>query len=130
MPLSTVDMYCGADWADVDLIVFVLVAEWSPWIFDYVAYVDALAPQIEAAGGRVVFVGAHNERGGLLTGAATDRLLADLAPKITLLFALLGLTNADDADVLLGIVPNPYPNNWINGTDPCSWTRVTCNGRG
>ncbi len=62
--LSTLDMHCGADWADVSVIVFVLVAEWSPWLDEYVAYVDALAPRIEDAGGRVVFVGAQDRNGG------------------------------------------------------------------
>ena len=80
-PLSAVDMFCGDDWADVSVIVFVLVAEWSPWIFDYVAYVDALTPRIEEAGGRVVFVGAQDRNGGVLNGVTTDRLLGDFAPQ-------------------------------------------------
>lgn len=32
------------------------------------------------------------------------------------------------ADILLGIIPNPDPNSWVDGTDVCGWTGVTCVG--
>ena len=32
------------------------------------------------------------------------------------------------ADILLGITPNPHPDSWRAGTDVCGWTAVTCEG--
>jgi hypothetical protein len=78
---SALEIFCGADWQDVSTITFVVVPEWIPWLFEYVAYVDALAPQIEEAGGRVVFVGAQDQTGGIVNLAATERMLAEATPR-------------------------------------------------
>ena len=45
--------------------------------------------------------------------------------RLALFLGLLGLSRADDADVLRAI--RPTPDGWIKGTDPCSWPGVTCN---
>ena len=79
-PFGALDMHCGADWQDVETIVFVVFPEWIPWLFEYVAYVDALAPQIENAGGRVVFVGAQDAGGAMLSQQQMNRILSEVAP--------------------------------------------------
>jgi hypothetical protein len=77
---SALDIYCGADWQGVETVVFVVVPEWIPWLFEYVAYVDALAPQIEEAAGRVVFVGAQDQNGVMLNQNGLSRVISDMTP--------------------------------------------------
>ncbi len=79
--LKSLDMFCGAEWQDVDTILFVVVTQWVRWIDEYVEYIDALAPQIEEAGGRIVYVGAQNPSGRLLSSAATELLLNHFTPQ-------------------------------------------------
>ena len=45
--------------------------------------------------------------------------------RLALFLGLLGLSRADDADVLRAI--RPTPRGWDGGGDPCSWPGVTCN---
>ncbi len=78
---SALEIFCDPSWADVDTVFFVVVPEWIPWLWQYVAYVDELSDQIENFGGRVVFVGAQTENGGLIGLGATQRMLADATPK-------------------------------------------------
>jgi hypothetical protein len=78
---SAVDIFCKPDWASVETVFFIVVPEWIPWLWEYVAYVDSLTSQIEAAGGRVVFVGAQTDNGGLIGLNATQQMLADATPE-------------------------------------------------
>jgi hypothetical protein len=78
---SALDIFCDPEWASVDTVFFVVVPEWIPWLWEYVAYVDSLSEQIENAGGRVVFVGAQTENGGLIDLNETQQMLADATPQ-------------------------------------------------
>ena len=78
---SALDIYCNPEWSNVETVFFVVVPEWIPWLWEYVAYVDSLSAQIEAAGGRVVFVGAQNQVGGLIGLNDTQRMLAEATPR-------------------------------------------------
>ena len=78
---SALDIYCDPAWAEVDTIFFVVVPEWIPWLWEYVAYIDALSQQIENVGGRVVFVGAQTQNGGLIGLSDTHRMLAEATPQ-------------------------------------------------
>ncbi|MGC6418380.1 MAG: hypothetical protein ACON3Z_14755 [Bradymonadia bacterium] len=78
---SAMDIFCQPSWDDVETIVFVVVPEWIPWLYEYTAYVDALSPQIEEAGGRVVFVGAHTLQGQPIGLNATQLMLAESTPQ-------------------------------------------------
>jgi hypothetical protein len=78
---GAIDIFCDEDWADVDTVTFVVYPEWIPWLFEYVAYVDALAPQIQDARGRIVYVGAQDLRGGLLNSQQANTAIAELTPQ-------------------------------------------------
>ncbi len=78
---SALDIFCDPEWASVDTVFFVVVPEWIPWLWEYVAYVDSLSEQIENAGGRVVFVGAQTENGGLISLNETQQMLSDATPQ-------------------------------------------------
>ena len=78
---STTDIYCGAEWQNVETVVFVVVPEWVRWLVEYVEYIDALAPQIEDDGGRIVYVGAQSLDGSPLDLTDTQRMLRQAAPQ-------------------------------------------------
>lgn len=78
---GALDIFCDDDWQDVETVIFVVVPEWIPWLFEYVAYVDALSPQIEAAGGRIVFVGAQSAVGAPIGLAETQTILREATPQ-------------------------------------------------
>ncbi len=78
---SALEIFCDPSWADVDTVFFVVVPEWIPWLWEYVAYVDALSQQIKDVGGRVVFVGAQTKDGGLIGLGKTQRMLAQATPQ-------------------------------------------------
>jgi hypothetical protein len=79
--LSTLDIFCGDEWQDVDTVIFVVVPEWVQWLIEYVMYIDALAPLIEAEGGRVIYVGAQTLEGNPISLSRTQTMLEDAAPQ-------------------------------------------------
>lgn len=78
---STTDIYCGAEWQSVETVIFVVIPEWIRWLIEYVEYIDALAPQIESEGGRIVYVGAQSIDGQPLSLSDTQSLLQEAAPQ-------------------------------------------------
>ena len=80
---SALDIFCDADWSSVETVFFVVVPEWIPWLWEYVAYIDSLSEQIQNAGGRIIFVGAHTDNGALIDLDETQRMLADATPQLS-----------------------------------------------
>ena len=77
-PLSTLSIFCDPEWSDVETVTFVVVPEWVQWLIEYVEYIDALVPLIEAESGRVIYVGAQTLEGRPIGLEATDNLLVDV----------------------------------------------------
>ena len=78
---SALEIFCDPAWDGVDTVFFVVVPEWIPWLWEYVSYVDALNQQIENFGGRVVYVGAQTQNGGLIGLGETHRMLSQATPQ-------------------------------------------------
>ena len=78
---GAVDIFCDSEWSTVDTVFFVVVPEWIPWLWEYVAYIDSLREQIEDAGGRIIFVGAQTDIGALIDLEETQQMLADATPQ-------------------------------------------------
>ena len=79
--LSTLDIYCDEAWQGVDTVIFVVVPEWVRWLIEYVMYIDALEPLIEAEGGRVIYVGAQSITGDPISLSRTQSILSNATPQ-------------------------------------------------
>ena len=78
---SALDIFCDPSWQEVNTVIFVVVPEWIRWLIEYVIYIDALTPLIEAEGGRVIYVGAQTLEGSPISLSATQLMLKDSTPQ-------------------------------------------------
>ena len=78
---SAMDIFCQPSWDDVETIVFVVVPEWIPWLYEYTAYVDALSPQIESRWTGRLCRCTHPSGTAHRSGNATQLMLAESTPQ-------------------------------------------------
>lgn len=65
--LDLEEFFCNDEWSDYSSIHVVITTGWCPNCPNYINYVDSLGPQIEAAGGLVVFLTTETESGAPAT---------------------------------------------------------------
>ncbi len=78
------DFHCDDEiWGAYDTLIVSVSTIWCPNCPNFIAYVDALGPQLEEEGALVLFLDVQDEAGGPVNTAATQRHISRYAPNGT-----------------------------------------------